>query len=383
MKIAMDARLIAYRRGIGNWIFNLLGAMADLPGEHSLLLYVDTAESVEFIPKFPGFTARILGPRNYPFWEQVSLPLSVADDGVDILHCPANTAPLCLPSKVKLILTVHDVMYLLPPRVLPHPFTLRQRLGRQYRRWVVPPSVRRAAAIITISQQTRQDLENHLGPMGDKLRVIYGAPNAACRRMTEPALLDAIRNRYDLTRPFVLALGAVDPRKNTARIVEAYARFSHGKNGLYQLALVGLSPSEQRPFRRLACKLGISDEVVMTGFIPEEDLVALYNASAVFAYPSLYEGFGLPVLEAMACGTPVIASPNGSLPEVAGEAAWQVDPRNIDQLAEAFRCILEDPATRERLIAKGHAQVQRFSWWKTAAQTLAVYESVESCDCCL
>ncbi len=374
--VAMDARLVVYRRGMGTFIYNLLFSMAELSHEFSLLLYVDDPQAARFVPRDSRFSVVVLAPKLYPVWEQISLPLAVARDGVDVLHCPANTAPLRLPSRVKLVLTIHDVMYLLPGSVLPASPSLYQRLGRQYRRCVVPPAARRAAAVITDSQHSGRDIETHLGLPMDKVRVIYGAANAACGEISEASLLSSVRMRYGLDRPFLLALAAVDPRKNTGRIIEAYSRFRQKEIGKYQLVLVGLTPSGQVPFRKLAQALGVADEVIMAGFVSEEDLVALYNAAEMLVYPSLYEGFGLPVLEAMACGTPVITSPTGSLPEVAADAALMVNPLDVDEIAGAMQHLASDAVQRQDLIAKGHAQVKKFSWRQAAIETLKVYESV-------
>lgn len=376
LRVAVDARLLTYRRGIGNFVYNLLVGLAELPCGHSFVLYVDDPEAVEFAPADPRFTVKVLGPKAYPVWEQISLALAVGRDQVDVLHCPANTAPLVLTRRVRLVLTIHDVMYLLPKSVLPESPSLYQRLGRLYLRLVVPRVARRAATIVTDSHYSRQDIVKYLSLDENDVRVIWGAPNRACRIITDPVALAAVRAKYRLAQPFILALAAVDPRKNTPRIIEAYARFQQQVEGCYQLALVGLSPSGQAQFRRLAQTLGVVGGVVFAGFVPEEDLVALYNAAEMLAYPSLYEGFGLPVLEAMVCGTPVITSPSGSLPEVAGDAALMVNPLSVEEIANGLLRLAGAPALRQNLIAKGHAQTQKFSWRQAAMQTLDVYQSV-------
>ena len=241
---------------------------------------------------------------------------------------------------------------------------------------MVPRVARQARTIVTDSKYSRQDIARYLALQEDKVRVVWGAPNRACHSITDPTTLTAVRGKYALEQPFILGLAAVDPRKNTARIIEAYARFRQQIPRKYQLVLVGLSPADQKPFLRLAQVSGVADEVVMAGFIPEEDLVALYNAAELLVYPSLYEGFGLPVLEAMACDTPVVTSPRGSIPEVAGGAAIMVDPLNTEEIAGGMLSLVNDCALRKEVIARGRAQVQKFSWRQTAEQTLAVYQSV-------
>lgn len=375
-RIGIDARLVTYRRGIGNLVYNLLSALVSLSSPHTFFIYVDDRRARDLVLNHPRFVVRVHSPKLYPLWEQVSLPLVAARDQLDILHCPANTAPLALTKRVKLVLTIHDVMYLIPTSVLPESPLLRNRLSRYYRRLVVPLVARRAATIVTVSHYSRRDIVKYLNVDESKVRVVGEAPNNACRIINNPDRLAAVRARYGLSLPFILALGAMDPRKNTARIMEAYAHFRKRGTGGYQLALVGLPSVSQNHFRQLSQTLGIADEVVLTGFVPEEDLVALYNAAEVLLYPSLYEGFGLPVLEAMACGTPVITSPNGSLPEVAGDAALMVNPLSVEEIANGLLCLAGAPALRQNLIAKGHAQTQKFSWRQAAMQTLDVYQSV-------
>ena len=295
-------------------------------------------------------------------------------DRVDLLHCPANTAPLVLAKRVKLVLTIHDVMYMFLASVLGESPSLYQRLGRFYRRLVVPLAARQATAIVTDSYNSRQDVMKYLGVEKDKLQVVREAPNSACRLTPEPTTLTAVRAKYALQRPFILALAAVDPRKNTARIAEAYALFRKQVTRCYQLALVGLTPAGQRHFQHLAQTLGLADEVITAGFVPDEDLVSLYNAAEALLYPSLYEGFGLPVLEAMACGTPVISSKSSSIPEIAGDAALLINPTDTEALARAMVQLSSDQELRNDLIARGYKQAAKFSWAKAAEEMLAVYE---------
>jgi glycosyltransferase involved in cell wall biosynthesis len=374
MRIAFDARLVTYRRGIGNFVFHLIQQYAHLAPEYEFILYVDSERAYSNIPKCPHCRVRQLGHLPYPIWEQVLLPIALHYDRPDILHCPANTGPLWIPPGIRLVQTINDVIYLLPTHVLSTSPTLYHRLGREYRRLVAPRVAQQAKAIITISAYSRQDILKYLEVPESKLHVILGAPNSACRVMKEKAALAAVRTKYSLDAPFVLALGAIDPRKNTARIIKAYARFRQQSPGRYQLALIGLPPAGIVRFQRLAKSLKVADDVVLASFVPEDDLVGLYNAAEMLVYPSLYEGFGLPVLEAMACGTPVIASPSGSIPEVAGDAALLIDPNDPDALARAMIQVALDNRLRQRLIELGFEQARKFSWEKAAMETLNIYK---------
>ena len=375
MRIGIDARLLSYRRGMGNFLYNLVIELINLDERNQYLLYTNKSLGDE-LALSDNFQIHMLPMPIYPSWEQVALPLAAKRDGLDVLHCPANTGPLWLPQGVSLVLTIHDVMYMLPTSVLPASPSLYQRLGRLYRWLVVPPVARQATAIVTDSHYSRKDIVKYLDLAEDSVRVVWGAPNRACRVITDTSILDKVRAKYALDRPFILALAGVDPRKNTRRVIEAFATFLEDTSAAYQLALVGLPSSAQSFFFRYAQESGVANQIVFTGFIPEEDLVALYNLADVFVYPSLYEGFGLPVLEAMACGTPVVTSPTGSLPEIAGEAALFVDSNNAEAISRGIIRVLGDKELAQHLRTLGFEQTSHFSWHQTAVEMLRIYDQV-------
>jgi glycosyltransferase involved in cell wall biosynthesis len=374
-RIGIDARLLVYRRGMGNYVYNLLMELANLPGNDQFVLYVDDLRAGEYAPKDPRFKVIKIGPKFYPFWEQISLPLVVAHDRLDVLHCPANTAPIFLPKRLKLVLTIHDVMYLLPNSILPQSPSLYQRAGRLYYRWMAPQAAKRAVRIMTVSESSKRDIADKLCIPSGKIQMVYEAGNAICRRFDDPFPVVEVKSRYAIEGRYVFALGALDPRKNTAGVLRAYTRFIQTFSQPIQLVLAGLSQEAKSKFNGLVSELGLDGKVIVLGFISEKELAALYNGAELFLYPSLYEGFGMPVLEAMACGAPVVTSPSGSLPEVAGDAALMVDPHNPDEIAEAMLKILSDNLLRERLIKMGIVQAGRFSWAHTAGQVLDVYRN--------
>jgi len=375
MKIGIDAHLVAYRRGMGNYVFNLIRWLPTISDNHEYVVYVRQRD-VEAVPHMDGLTLRPLPAAPVPLWEHVLLPLAAARDRLDILHAPANTGPLYLPRSIALVVTIHDVMYLLPANVLPPSPSLYQWLGRIYRRLVVPRVARRATAIITVSNHSQQDIVQYLGIPPEHVFVIYEALGHAFYPSPNEEKIEKAKWRYRIQSQFVLALGGLDPRKNTNRILQAFKDFSKRSKNDYQLVIVGLPRSGQRLFSRTAMEIGIAEQTVFTGFVAEEDLVALYNGADVFLYPSLYEGFGLPVLEAMACGTPVIASTAGSIPEIAGEAALLIEPKDVEALASAIEQVITDQALRQELIARGLEHVKKFSWDKAARELLTVYERV-------
>ena len=376
MRIGIDARTVCTRRGIGNVVFHLLRGLSHIPDDFTCVIYVDDPGAHELVPVDSRFSVKILRPKFYPVWEQVGLPLSVVHDQLDILHCPGNSAPVFLPRSVKLVLSIMDVMYLFPASKLPKSPALYQRIGREYLKQIVPIVARRAAAIITISATSRDDILLYLDVPKNRVSVGWLAANEAWRTIPEVSQLNLVRTKYDLNCPFVLALGAVDPRKNTAMIIQAHAKFRRQFTGPFKLAVIGLPANGIGAFRGLAERLGIGEEVIFAGFVSENDLVAIYHLADLLLYPSLYEGFGLPVLEAMTCGTPVITSHSGSIPEIAGDAAVMVNPRDVDEIVAAMMRVTTDSVLRENLVAKGKMRAEAFSWQRTAEKTFEIYKNV-------
>lgn len=376
MKIGIDARTVINRRGIGNVVYHLLQGLSKIPYDCSYVIYVNDIKANELMPKDPRFSVRVIGPKIYPIWEQISLPVSVLKDKLDVLHCPGNSAPIFLPSRVKLVLSIMDVMFMFPASKLPKSPSWYQRVGREYLKHVVPVAAKRAVAITTISASSRDDILRYIDVPADRVTVVWLAANDACGIISDIALLNTVRSKFKLNGPFILALGALDPRKNTAMILKAYAIFKRQFSAQIKLAIVGLSENGMGKFCRLADELGIGNDVVCAGFVTEDDLVALYNAAELLLYPSLYEGFGLPVLEAMICGTPVITSPCGSIPEIAGDAAVMVDPHDVEAIAAAMKMVVTDQVLYDNFAAKGKVRAELFSWQRAAEEIFEVYQAV-------
>ncbi|MDH4066569.1 MAG: glycosyltransferase family 4 protein, partial [Acidobacteriota bacterium] len=233
-------------------------------------------------------------------------------------------------------------------------------------------AIRGADAIVTVSHSARRDLLR-LHPVDpERVTVVHEAASPAFRPVTDPARLDTVRRRHGLPARFVLYVGTIEPRKNLPRLLEAFARARRG--GLpHRLVCVGPYGWASRDLAGHVVQLGLVDQVLFTGYVPFEDLPAIYSLADLFVFPSLYEGFGLPVVEAMACGTPVVTSASSSLAEIAGDAAMTVDPTSIDALAEAIGRLGRDADLRRALSALGLARAESFSWAQAAREMLAVY----------
>lgn len=293
-------------------------------------------------------------------WEQVAQPWAVRQAEVDLIHGAAFVGPLV--SRCPSVVTVHDLSFLLYPQGF-------RALNRYYLQLFTRLSVRRARRVIAVSESTKRDLVHHYGLAPAQIDVVYNGVDAAFRPLPDDQVAD-FRVRRGLPQRFILFVGTLEPRKNVMRLLKAYARLSPGRP---PLLLVGGRGWLYDELFSAVERLHLSDEVCFVGYVPAEDLPWWYNAATLFVYPSLYEGFGLPPLEAMACGTPVIASTASALPEVVGQAGILVSPTDTEALAAAMEQVLADGDLRARMRAAGLAQARRFSWQQTARGTADSY----------
>jgi glycosyltransferase involved in cell wall biosynthesis len=273
------------------------------------------------LPLAPNVKIRRLWPSTYPLWEQLALPLAAHRDELDILHALGNTAPVWLPSHIKLVLSLHDVMFLQSGQLIPKPYTLYQRAGRLYRSLVSPLNAHRSQAVITVSNFSQKDILKFIpGLFKQKVLSIHNA--------CDPQFgLTVPRNKKMNDRPFLLCLGASDPRKNTLKIVQAYLNIIKNHGLEHDLIIAGYQNWENSPSHRLVRKAHAESRVIFRPFLTVDELIMLYQQATALLYISLYEGFGIPILEAFISGCPVIASNTTSIPEVGSDAAIYVDPR--------------------------------------------------------
>lgn len=293
-------------------------------------------------------------------WEQAVQPWALRRTGVDLVHGLALVGPLW--SARPLVITIHDLSFLRYPRNF-------RALKRLYLKLFTRLSVRRARRVIAISESTRRDIIEKYGISPERVDLVYYGSNPTFRPLPEDHVA-RFRSEQGLPERFILFVGTLEPRKNVVRLIEAYAQLPSNRPSLMLIGGKGWLYDEV--FNRVQ-ELGLRDEVRFVGYVPGEHLPWWYNAAELFVYPSVYEGFGLPPLEAMACGTPVITSTVSSLPEVVGSAGLLVDPADTGALAAAMRQVLEDESERERLGAAGLVQAKRFSWEDTARLTVGSY----------
>lgn len=302
-------------------------------------------------------TARII-------WEQLFAPISITRRGIDLFHASAYALPLLCPARS--VVTVHDLSFFR----FPHLFN---RFNRVYLRTITRLSARRATRLIAVSEATARDIVDLLGVPRAKVAVVHNGVDGRFRPLPV-AEVAAFRARRGLPEQFILHLGTLEPRKNLTTLVRAYARLRRMTARPPALVLAGGRGWLDEEIFRLVGELGLGESVHFPGYVEWEEQPLWYNAAAVFAYPSLYEGFGLPPLEALACGTPVVAARTSSLPEVVGDAGLLVAPTDDHALADALRTILTDAGSRDDLSERGIHQAARFRWTTAARKTLDVYD---------
>jgi glycosyltransferase involved in cell wall biosynthesis len=361
MRIAFDLRRIG-NPGIGRYMKCLAEAViAQAPEYEYLLIMPEGGEALVHAPSAVKISPQL---KYYSLREQIELPRILARHKIDLLHSPHFLLPLVRPCPA--VATIHDVVYLACPQDLP------SRMGRFYYRGMMHACSRLAARMITDSEHSKSEIVRCLGSDPAKIEVIYPGVDQQFSRVTDPARIDVVRLRYGLDRDYILCVGIYKPRKNHTGLLRAFRHVLESRVNA-QLVIAGPMAEGEPILRRLATELGVLDNLVFTGFVDEPSLCALYSAARVCVCPSMYEGFGFTVLEAMACGTPVVCSSATSLPEVAGEAALFFDPYKPEEMAGQLLRTFSDAALRASLIERGWLNVKRFSWAETARQTLAVY----------
>lgn len=304
-------------------------------------------------------------------WENVELPRLARNDHVDLLHVPAFAPPVFKSCRV--VVTVHDLIGMIYPNQLGWP-------SRFYWGKWLPLAVKRAHALIADSENTKKDIQRILHVPEEKIRVIYPSGYEAFSLPRDAAKLQNLKSRLGIPEKYFLFVGTLEPRKNLKRVLGAFAQFLQTKTQDTRYQLVAAGSREFAHGKFYETLLGESfkrkDDVIFTDYLDQRDLVLLYGGAEALLYPSLYEGFGIPVLEAMASGIPVLTSRLSSLPEAAGEAAYYVDSYKTGDIARGMKEIAHNESLRKSLIAKGFEQIKKFSWEKTAQETLKVYESL-------
>lgn len=367
MKIAIDASRAAVKEATGteNYSRYLIKYLEKLDSKNQYILYLNQPTPLPLaISK--NFTSRLIKlPR---FWTQVRLAWEVIQDKPDLLFIPSHTLPVIHKKELKTVVTIHDLGYEYLKEY--HQFPQRLYLNKS-----TVFAAKKATHLIAVSESTKKDLMSKLGVEEEKITVIHeGVDHEIFKPQTEDQIRQ-VKKKYHLSADYLLFVGTIQPRKNLLRMIEAFnLLLRDSKYQKLNLILVGKEGWLSEEIYKAPIKLSLQDKIRFLNRVSTEDLPALYSGAKMFLFPSLYEGFGLPVLESMASGAPVITSSTSSLPEVAGKAAILINPEETNDLMLAIKSLLDSPEKAEELRKKGFAQSRKFSWEKTAAQTLEVFE---------
>jgi glycosyltransferase involved in cell wall biosynthesis len=369
VRIAIDVRKL-HDFGIGTYIRNLLKylALIDRETEYVLLCKPKDVKAVE--AHGPNFRAVPESAPPYSVREQFMLPARLLMQNVSLFHEPHYVLPPLVPCRA--VVTIHDCIHLMFPQYLPN------RLAYGYARANLWAATKRAERILTVSETSKADILRYCDVPAERIIVVY---NAIDERFATPPAAEAVarvRERYQLDGPFALYVGNIKPHKNLERLIDAFNLVRRSGFERLQLLIIGDQISKYPRLRRAVDAHKLHKHVRFLGFVADDTLAALYRLATVFVFPSLYEGFGLPPLEAMASGTPVVTSNRSSLPEVVGDAAVLVDPYSSASIADGIQQVLGDAALRQTLVARGLARAKQFSWEPSIRRIHEVYMDVAS-----
>ena len=371
LRVGVDARLTYYREGgISTYTMGLLRGLAQVVGEGEEIIVLQSRK--DRLPRIIGpylSVAHLWTPPHHRL-EQVGLPLELAYRRLDVVHCPDFIPPLH--RRCRAVITVHDLAFLL------YPHLLTEESQRYYSQ--IDQAVKSADAIIAVSENTRKDLVERVGAKPEKVVVIPEAADELYRPLEREVVETSLRSRFGLATGYMLFVGTIEPRKNLPFLLRAYAtmreRWRSKSIALPKLVIAGRKGWLFEDVFKVVDELCLGDEVRFLGVVSPDDLVLLYNGACLLVFPSLYEGFGLPPLEAMACGTPVIGANVSSIPEVVGDAGLLFSARESEALIAGLENLILDQALANSLRQKGFERVRQFSWKHTAQETLALYRKL-------
>ena len=367
MRVAIDARKL-HDFGIGTYIRNLLRQLARIDQQTDYVLLSRVQDMDVASQLGPNFRAVLEPSPNYSLREQLHVPWVLRRERPDVFHAPHYVLPpavLC-----RSVVTIHDCIHLMFPQYLPN------KMSYAYARASMWAAVKRSDRILTVSEASKRDILHFFNVAPEKIVVVYNAIDDHFWLTPPDEEVARVRERYQLDHQFVLYVGNIKPHKNLVRLIESFAELRRTGFEELKLLIIGDEISKLPSLRRAVHGHKLHKHVRFLGYVSDDTLRVLYRLAALFAFPSLYEGFGLPPLEAMASGTPVVASNQSSLPEVTGDAAVLVDPYDVASIVDGMRRVLCDPTLAADLRRRGPERAREFSWSRSVAQTRTVYEQV-------
>ena len=376
MKIGIEAQRLFRKKkhGMDIVVLELIRNLQKIDKENDYVIFVKPDVDRNCIKETDNFKIIELSGGIYPMWEQFALPKAAEKEKCDILHCTSNTAPI--KSKIPLVVTLHDIIYMESLNFLNKGGTLYQKFGNLYRRLIVPRVVKKCKKLITVSHFEKNRIAEFFDQKNGKLQAVYNGVGKHFTKIEDEKELLRVKNKYNLPKKFIFFLGNTDPKKNTVGVLKAYSKYLKISDEKIPLVMLDFGKKALNDFLIEAGATDIIDNIKLTGYIENTDLPAIYSQCSLFLYPSLRESFGIPLLEAMACGAPVITSNTSSMPEISGGAASIINPFKSDEITYAIVEIFDNHTYRNQLIEKGFKQAKKFSWKAMATDVLKIYNEV-------
>jgi glycosyltransferase involved in cell wall biosynthesis len=379
MKIGIEGQRLFRKKkhGMDMVALELIRELQKIDHENEYFIFIKPDEDDSVLKETLNFKIVKLDGGSYPQWEQIALPKAAREYGCEILHCTSNTAPISC--KIPLVVTLHDIIYMESSyfKILTGSATPYQKFGNVYRKMVVPKVLKMSRKVITVSNFEKNRIAEFFGIKGDnRLTAVYNGVSQHFKPVDDHVELKRVKEKYHLPDRYFFFLGNTDPKKNTKGTLKAFSDFLKQTGADYKLVMLDYDRSELEKILDEIGDKNLINQIVLTGYVINTDLPAIYCQSKVFLYPSLRESFGIPMLEAMACGVPVITSNTSSMPEVAGNAAIIIDPYKPEEITEALVKLVNDEDLRAKLIADGLMQAAKFSWKAMAQSVLEIYREI-------
>ncbi len=377
MKIGIEAQRLFRKKkhGMDIVVLELIKNLQKIDKKNEYVIFVkpDVDKCIE---ETKNFKINCLKSKNYFTWEQFALPRAAEKEKCDILHCTSNTAPLKI--KIPMVVTIHDIIYLENLSIFKKGGTWYQKLGNMYRRWIVPIIANNAKKIITVSEFEKKRINKffNFDEKNKKLFAIYNGFGKHFESIDDKVFLEKIKKKYNLPKKFFFFLGNTDPKKNITGVLKAYNLFLQKSKEKISLVILDFKKNELKKILKEINAENLIQNINLLDYVPNTELPGIYNLCEIFLYPSLRESFGIPILEAMACGAPVITSNTSSMPEISKDASILINPYKFEEITDAIFHILENENLKNIKIKKGLERIKLFSWNNMAKKVLSLYETI-------